>query len=108
MLMLAAHHTQNSSIGAPCRSDSGIGSIPWVSMLQTRSLRLPSRGPLHFDAHGTPSVGDCRRPRFEASTRMLVGHYAPRGAVGSSTSKIDEGPRAVRSIRVPHVDRDAT
>src|SRR4029450_11173074 len=38
MLMLAAHHTQNSSMGVPCRSDSGMGSIPWVSMLQTRSL----------------------------------------------------------------------
>jgi uncharacterized protein (TIGR00369 family) len=38
----------------------------------------------------TPSVGDCRRLRFEASTRIPVGHYAPRGDVKSGTSRIEE------------------
>ena len=36
--MLAAHQIQNMSKGLPCRSDSGIGLIPLVSMLQTLSL----------------------------------------------------------------------
>jgi hypothetical protein len=38
METLAANQIQNSSTGLPWRSASGIGLIPLVSMLQTRSL----------------------------------------------------------------------
>ena len=40
--MLAAHQIQNMSNGLPWRSDSGIGLIPLVSMLQTLSLAGPA------------------------------------------------------------------
>src|SRR6266511_5901510 len=43
MLMLAPHHTQNSSEGVPCRSLRGTTLIPLVSMLHARSLAGCSR-----------------------------------------------------------------
>src|SRR6266536_3631825 len=55
MLMLAAHHTQNSSKGLPCRSESGTTLIPLVSMLQARSLAGCS--PVACTLIGTSLIG---------------------------------------------------
>src|SRR6266545_2174479 len=66
---LAANQIQNSSIGLPWRSASGIALIPLVSMLQTRSLSGCSR------SHPTISVPICCSSRHDSAIELLAAHY---------------------------------
>src|SRR6266508_1698976 len=100
MLMLAAHHTQNSSIGAPWRSDSGMGSIPWVSMLQPRSLAPPQR-PWH------PLGGRLSPPTVRGVNEDGRGTLRAEGNRGVEQIEDRRGSGAVRPVRVPQLDRDA-
>src|SRR5437867_11600770 len=90
--MLAAHHTQNSSNGLPCRSESGMGSIPCVSMLHTRSL---AGWVTALRSTSTPiaplSSWDCPRRAFGASTRGRGWETTrPEVQVAAYASRVEE------------------
>ena len=61
--MLAANQIQNSSSGPPCRSESGIGLIPFCSIPQSGSFAAPvsrSRVAVAMDPYSSTIEPACK------------------------------------------------